>query len=129
MGCGQESGSGRGGGDRVERKRPQRRLAPATELGKELGDAIRASRFAHIKGCGSDSGMAQKEAGELEARVSGDTNDGDLARISHFTRASIFFCKDSRVFLLGVMIRTVSSPAMVPAISGNLEASTAAARG
>ena len=104
-------------------------LSPSAKLRKELGDAVGAARFPNVKGGGSDGGMAQENTRELEAGVSGDTYDGDLARISHFTRASIFFWRDSRVRLLGVMMRTVSSPAMVPAISGNFEASTAAASG
>src|SRR5213594_4393805 len=73
--------------------------------------------------------MAQKYPCQLETGVAGDSHNRDLAGISHFTRASIFFWRDSRVFLLGVMIRTVSSPAMVPAISVNFDASTAAAKG
>src|ERR1700676_2542624 len=66
---------------------------------------------------------------QLETAIAGDAYNRDLAGIPHFTRASIFFWRDSRDFLLGVMIRTVSSPAMAPAISGNLAPSTAAARG
>src|SRR6266700_2143913 len=73
--------------------------------------------------------MAQKNARELETGITGDAYNGDVARISHFTRASIFFWRASRDFLLGVMMRTVSSPAMVPEVSGNLAPSTAAARG
>src|ERR1700682_2697214 len=73
--------------------------------------------------------MAQENARQLKTRVAGDTYYGELFRLSHFTSNSIFFCRDSRDFLFGVMIRTVSSPAMVPAVSGNLAPSTAAARG
>src|SRR6266849_3985761 len=73
--------------------------------------------------------MAEKNPRQLETGIAGDSHNRDLAGISHFTRASIFFCRDSRDFLLGVMIKTVSSPAMVPAISENLAPSTAAARG
>src|SRR4029077_13369527 len=73
--------------------------------------------------------MAQKNPRQFQTGVTGDSNDGDLAGVSHFTSASIFFCNDSRDFLLGVMIKTVSSPAMVPAISGNFAPSTGAARG
>src|SRR2546428_13265940 len=73
--------------------------------------------------------MAQKDPRQLQTGITGDTHDCDLSRVSHFKKASIFFCRDSRDFLLGVMIKTVSSPAMVPAISGNFAPSTAAARG
>src|SRR5690242_8867449 len=73
--------------------------------------------------------MAQEYPRQLETGVAGDSHNRDLAGIFHFTKASIFLWRDSRAFLFGVMIRTVSSPAMVPAISGNLAPSTAAARG
>src|SRR5947208_9308285 len=73
--------------------------------------------------------MAQEYPRQLETGVAGDSHDRDLAGVFHFTRASIFLSRDSRDFLLGVMIRTVSSPAMVPAISVNLAPSTAAASG
>src|SRR5712664_4096741 len=71
--------------------------------------------------------MAQKDPRQFQTGITGDTHDCDLSRVSHFKKASIFFCRDSRDFLLGVMISTVSSPAMVPAISGNFVPSTAAA--
>ena len=73
--------------------------------------------------------MAEQELRQLKAGVTGDTYDGDGFRRRHFSKASIFCWSAARVFLLAVMMRTVSSPAMVPAISGNLDASTAAARG
>src|SRR5690349_5044508 len=73
--------------------------------------------------------MAQENARQFQAAIAGDADNGDLSRVPHFTRASIFLWRDSRVFLLGVMIRTVSSPAMVPAISVNFAPSTAAAKG
>src|SRR5208282_182560 len=104
-----------------ERKGPQGSLSPSAKLWKKLSNAVGAARLPHVKGGGCDGRMAQENTSELEAGVSGDTYDGDLARISHFTRASIFFWSDSRVRLLGVMMRTVSSPAIVPAISGNFE--------
>src|SRR2546423_9940709 len=73
--------------------------------------------------------MAEQELCQLKAGVTGDTYDGDGFRGRHFSKASIFCWSGARVFLLAVMMRTVSSPAIVPAISGNLDASTAAARG
>src|SRR3974377_348005 len=86
-------------------------------------------RFADKKGWRLDSRMAEQERGQLETGIASDTNDGDAARIPHFTCDSIFFWRDSRDFLFGVMMSTVSSPAMVPAISGNFAPSTAAASG
>src|SRR5437899_2040189 len=73
--------------------------------------------------------MAEKNSRQLETGIAGDAHYRDLEGISHFTKASIFFWRDSRDFLLGVMIKTVSSPAIVPAISVNLAPSMAAARG
>src|SRR5208337_4930286 len=115
--------------NRFDGKGPQRRLAPTAQLGKKLGKALCTCGIANIKRWPGNHGMTQEEGGQLITRIAGDTNDGDVPGISHFTCASIFFCKDSRALWLGVMIRTVSSPAMVPAISGNLAPSTAAARG
>src|SRR2546426_6588423 len=73
--------------------------------------------------------MAEQEFRQLKPGVTGDTHDGDGFGRCHFSKASIFCWSAARVLLLAVMMRTVSSPAMVPAISGNLDASTAAARG
>src|SRR4029077_11162993 len=101
----------------------------AAELGKQFREAMSALRVSHEEGCCLAGGMAEQEFGQLETGVTGDTDDGDGFGRSHLSKASIFCWRDARVLLLGVMIRTVSSPAMVPAISGNLEASTAAARG
>src|SRR3981189_2808003 len=129
MGGRKKSGACVAHGDRVNRKGPEWRFAPAAELRKEFGKAFRAVRFADVEGGRRKRGMAQKNPRQLETGIAGDAHDGDFARVSHFTRASIFFCRDSRDFLLGVMMRTVSSPAMVPAISVNLAPSTAAARG
>src|SRR5439155_20564255 len=73
--------------------------------------------------------MTQQTARIYQAAVTGRAHNIDLSRVPHFTRASIFLWTDSQVFLLVVMINTVSSPATVPATSANLAASTAAARG
>src|SRR5438132_13651195 len=73
--------------------------------------------------------MTQQNARQFQAAVPGRAHHPDLSRVPHFTRASIFLWRDSQVFLLVVMINTVSSPATVPATSANLAASTAAARG
>src|SRR5882724_9829299 len=115
--------------DGIHRKRTKRSFAPAAELRKKLREALRAMGFANIEDRWPERGMAKKDPRQLQTGITGDTHDGDLAGISHFKKASIFFCRDSRDFLLGAMIRTVSSPAMVPAVSGNFAPSTAAARG
>src|SRR5258708_12074831 len=115
--------------DCFHRKSTKRSFAPAAELRKELGEAFRAVDFANVEDRRPQLGMAQKDPRQLQTGITGDTHDRDLARVSHFKKASIFFCRDSRDFLLGVMISTVSSPAMVPAISENFAPSTAAARG
>src|SRR5882762_902650 len=115
--------------DGFHRKRTKRSFAPAAELRKELCEAFRAVAFANVEDRRPQLGMAQKNSRQLQTGITGDPHDRDLARVSHFKKASIFFWRDSRDFLLGVMIKTVSSPAMVPAISGNFAPSTAAARG
>src|SRR6266404_4564208 len=110
-------------------KGAERSFANAAELGKKLSEAIFVLRVADVEDWKLHGGMAQENARQLETCVAGDTYYGDLFRLSHFTSDSIFFWRDSRDFLFGVMIRTVSSPAMLPAVSGNLAPSTAAARG
>src|SRR5215467_12840817 len=125
----QKHGPGVAGSDGLGRKRPQRRLAPAAKLRKPIGQAFCAVCIANVKGRSLDLRVAHQDARKLQATVAGNADDSDLSRIPHFTRASIFVWRDSRVFLLGVMIKTVSSPAMVPAISVNFDASTAAAKG
>src|SRR5215467_1356097 len=125
----QKGSAGIACGDGVQRKSTDSGLSPSAQLREKLRKATVAVRFANIKGRLGDCGMAQKQRGQLKTRIAGDTNDGNAAGVVHFTCASIFFCRDSRVLRLGVMIRTVSSPAMVPAISVNFAPSTAAARG
>src|SRR5216683_1696905 len=125
--------------DGVNGKCAKRRFAPATELREKLGETLRPIRFAKVEGGRPDRRVTQKNPRQFETGIAGDTDDGDLASISHFTRgpeaagrltkASIFFWRESRDFLLGVMIKTVSSPAIVPAVSVNFAPSTAAARG
>src|SRR6266702_4146890 len=121
-----------------QRPRAERRFAPATELREKLGETLRPIRFAKVEGGRPDRRVTQKNPRQFETGIAGDTDGGDLARISHFqarprsgrpTKASIFFWRESRDFLLGVTIKTVSSPATVPAVSVNFAPSTAAARG
>src|ERR1700686_1609826 len=126
---GQKGSSGGAAGNGFQRERLQRSLTPAAQLGKHFRKAMRPVGFSYIKSRLGNARMAQEQRRQLKTRIAGDTNDRNVAGISHFTWASIFFCRESRVLRLGVMIRTVSSPAMVPAISGNFAASTAAARG
>src|SRR6516225_1080679 len=115
--------------DRIKREGAEGSLGPRAQPGKHLRKAMEAVGFAHIEGGWFYFGMAEQQIGQLETGIASDTNDGNAAGVPHFTCDSIFLWRDSRDFLLVVMIRTVSSPAMVPTISGNFAASTAAARG
>src|SRR5215470_11084869 len=115
--------------DGFDRKPAQRRFAPAAKLRETFGQAFCAVGIPDEESRSLDRRVAQQDARQLQAAIASDTNNSDLSRIFHFTRASIFVWRVSRVFLLGVMIKTVSSPAMVPAISENFDASTAAAKG
>jgi hypothetical protein len=117
------------GNDGLHGERSKWSFAPTAELRKEFRETFRAVGFAYVEDRRRKLGVAQKNARQLKAGVTGHTYDGDAARISHFTRSSIFLRRERQVFLFGVMMRTVSSPAMVPAISGNLAPSTAAASG
>jgi len=95
-------------------------LRPSRGTAERARRAFRAVGFANVEDRRPQLGMAQKDPRQFQTGITGDTHDRDLARVSHFKKASSFFCRDSRDFLLGVMISTVSSPAMVPAISGIL---------
>src|SRR5215831_3494076 len=125
----QKHGPGVARRDGFHRKRTQRSFAPAPKLRKTLGQALCSVCAPDVESRSLDSRMAQQNARQLQATIARDADNGDLARVPHFTRASTFFWSDSRVFLLGVIIKTVSSPAIVPATSENFAASTAAARG
>src|SRR5207302_2511820 len=125
----EKRGLGAGGQNVFNGQWAKGRSTDAAELGKEFREAVSALRVPHEKRGGGAGGMAEQELCQLKAGVTGDTYDGDGFRRRHFSKASIFCWSAARVFLLAVMMRTVSSPAMVPAISGNLDASTAAARG
>ena len=120
MGSGKKRSARAAGSDGLNRNRSERCLAPAAELWEEFGQAFRPVCFADVEDRRLKRGMTQKNPRQFKTGVAGDTHNRDLAAISHFTRAAIFLWRDSRDFLLGVMIRTVSSPAMVPAISVNL---------
>ena len=72
--------------DGVNGKCAKRRFAPATELREKLGETLRPIRFAKVEGGRLNRGMAKKNPRQFETGVTGDTDDGDLARISHFTR-------------------------------------------
>src|ERR1700751_3022836 len=81
----------------LQRERLQGSLAPPAQLGKHFRKTACSVGFPHIKGRLANSGMAQKQWRQLKPRIAADTNDGDGAGISHFTCASIFFCRESRV--------------------------------
>src|SRR5258708_16573324 len=117
MGSGEERGAGVARSNGFYGKRPERCFTPAAKLGKEFGEAFGAVCFPDVEDRCGKRRMAQKNARELETGVTGDAHNGDLALISHFTRASIFFWRDSRDFLLGVIMSTASSPALGPACS------------
>src|SRR5919108_168991 len=124
-----EHRSGVGRDDGFDRKGAQGCFRPAAKLGKALRQAFCPVSIPNVESRSLDDGMAQENARQFQAAIACDADNGDLSRVPHFTRASIFLWSDSRVFLLGVMMRTVSSPAMVPAISVNFAPSTAAAKG
>src|ERR1700720_4535433 len=113
----------------IRRKCLQRCVATSAQLREKFVQTFRALGIAHIKRRSLYGRMAHQYSRELKARVSRNAYHRDVIEISHFNKASMRRCNDSRLFLFGVMISTVSSPAMVPAISGNLLPSTAAASG
>src|SRR6266851_3010173 len=124
---GEKRGAGAAGFDLRNGEGAEGRFATAAELGKQFREALLAVGVAHVEGGRLDRGMTDEKARQLEAGVARYTHHSDVFGGSHFTSDSIFFCRDSRDLRSGVMIRTVSSPAMVPAVSGNLAASTEAA--
>src|ERR1700676_1145593 len=105
----------------------QRSVASAAQLREKLVQTLCALGIAHIECRSLYARMAHQYPSELKACVARNAHHRDVIEISHFIKDSTRRCSDSRLFLFGVMISTVSSPAMVPTISGNLAPSTAAA--
>src|SRR6202023_1489299 len=116
-------------GNGIHRKRLQRSVATSAQLGEKLIQTLCALSIAHIKRGSFYARVAHQYPRELKARVAGNTYHRNVIEISHFIKDSMRRCSDSRLLLFGVMMSTVSSPAMVPAISGNFAPSTAAASG
>ena len=117
-------------GNRLHRKRLARRLAPPAQLRKQFGQAAHAgmpfaqikSRLFNIVGAEEGAGPARILRSPLLRRrrpVPGRSSEQFLQALLDAPRA----VRD------GVMIRTVSSPASVPATSFQCSASTAAASG
>jgi len=91
----------------LQRERLQGSLAPIRATGETSpkGSVPRWSPAHKRSACQFRDG-AKAASPSSKTCIAGDTNDGDVAGISHFTCASIFFCRESRVLRLGVMIRT-----------------------
>ena len=99
---GQEDCRSGAGGNVFVRKLTNRGISPAAKSREKLRKTLGALRVANVKHHGLGGRMAQQQLRQLQTAVAGDTKDGDLAGISHFTRASRFsFCRDSRDFLSG----------------------------
>src|SRR6266516_1053616 len=58
----------------VNGKCAKRRFAPATELRKKLGEALRAIRFAKVEGGRPDGRVTQKNPRQFETGIAGDTD-------------------------------------------------------
>src|ERR1700688_242603 len=129
MGSGQESHACFAGHYGLRGESLQRSVAASAQLREKFVQTLCALGIAHIERRSLYGRMAHQYSRELKAGVAGDDHHRDVIEISHFIKVSMRRCSDSRVFLFGVIISTVSSPAMVPAISGNFAPSTAAARG
>jgi len=72
--------------DGVNRKRPERSFAHAAKLREKPGEAVVAVGVAHVEDGIGYCGMAQKDPRQLKTGISGDTYDGDLIGLAHFSR-------------------------------------------
>jgi len=121
MGRSQGTRCGIAESDGVNESGRQRRFAPAAKLGEEFGEAIRTVGFrGNVEDWRLERGIGEEDARQLETGITGDADNRVPWRGFLISPGLRFFPANLRAFLLGVMIRTVSSPAMVPAISGNL---------
>src|SRR6266436_6435156 len=97
---------------------------------KNLGEALDVRRtLAQIKRWLLNFWVPEEKLGQLEACIARRSDYGDPLWVVHRSRSSMRFWTAARAWRDGVMTRTVSSPAIVPATSLNFSASSAAARG
>src|ERR1700722_9124523 len=129
MGSGQKSHACFAGRYGIRGESLQRSVAASAQLREKFVQTLCALGIAHIESRSLYSRMAHQYPRQLKTCVARNAHDRDVIEISHFIKDSMRRCSDSRLFLFGVMISTVSSPAIVPAISGNFAPSTAAANG
>src|ERR1700693_2537153 len=129
MGSGQKRHACFAADDSIYRKCLQRGVATPAQLREKFVQTLYALGIAHVERRSLYGRMAHQYPRELKAGIARNTHHCDVIEISHFIKASMRRCSDSRDFLFDVMISTVSSPAIVPAISGNFAPSIAAASG
>src|SRR5437588_3737558 len=116
-------------GKRFERKRA---VAIAADLRVEIGERAGGALLARQQQRRFESWVAQQQARQFEAGISGSADHGSLNlgggwRHSSTSRMRASSLRASRA--AAVTIRMVSSPPMVPTISGQPSASMAAATG
>src|ERR1700682_4079988 len=117
-------------GHGVDRKSLAGRFAPSPQAGKNLGQALHMrGTLAQIEGWFLNFRVPKEKLGQLEPCIARRSDYGDPLRGGHRSRASIRFWTAARAWREGVITRTVSSPAIVPATSLNFSASSAAASG
>src|SRR6202050_2617543 len=117
-------------GDGFQGKRFAGGFAPSAQLWIQLREAADfGMAFAEIKDWLFDFWVPKEEAGQLESCVARCSDDGDPQGVVHRSISSTRFWIAPRAVRDGVMMRTVSSPARVPATSLQCSESTAAARG
>src|SRR3979490_1342262 len=85
--------------------------------------------FTQIEGWFLNFRVPKEELGQLETCIARRSDYGDPLRVVHRSRSSIRFWTAARAWREGVITRTASAPAIVPATSLNFSASSAAARG
>src|ERR1700730_7713665 len=82
-----------------------------------------------VEGWFLNFGVPKEKLGQLKTCVDRRSDYGDPLRVGHRRRSSIRFWTAARAWRDGVITKTVSSPAIVPATSLNFSASSAAASG
>src|SRR5580704_14672934 len=112
----QERQSGAAFRNRLDGKGSARRLAPSAELRKKFCKAIhRFGALTQIERWLADFWVSKQESRQLESSVAGCSNNGHPRGAIHRSIAPNRCCTTLLAARDGVITKTVSSPAIVPA--------------
>src|SRR5258706_8225715 len=117
-------------GHGIHRKSLAGRFAPAPQTRENFRQTLHLrGSLAQVEGWFLNFRVPKEQLGQLETCIARRSDYGDPLRVTHRSRSSIRFWTAARAWREGVITKTVSSPAIVPATSLNFSASSAAASG